>query len=407
MLKRFTHGTSLLALLMSLPIFAEEAPSNWGLNMPEGVTAVSQEVYDLHMLIFWICCAIGVVVFGAMIYSIIHHRKSKGAKAAQFHHNTTVEIIWTVIPIVILLAMAFPATKTLIKIEDTTKADITIKATGYQWNWGYEYLSNPKPVLTEEQKKEISEGTKKEDDYDLRLFKENFSFRSYLDENSNAARQRNSGIDPSTVANYLLDVDEPIVVPVNKKVQLLLTGADVIHAWWVPDLGGKKDAIPGFVNEMWFKAEKEGVYRGQCAELCGKDHGFMPIVVKVVSDEEFSAWAKDKIVTQEPEDRDYSMDELMAAGESAYNKVCASCHQINGQGMPGAFPALTAGSKATGPVDEHIRIILEGQEGTSMASFATLNDFEIAAITTYERNAWGNDTGDLVQPADIRDARAK
>jgi len=375
MLKRLMHGFLMLASLVSLPVFAQDEPSQWGLNMPQGVTPVSQEVYGLHMLIFGICCVIAIVVFGAMIYSIIYHRKSKGAVAAQFHHNTTAEIIWTIIPVLILLGMAYPATKSLIKIEDTSKADITIKATGYQWNWGYDYID------------------------------EGFTFRSYLDEDSNAARQLDSGVDPTTVANYLLDVDEAVVVPVGKKIQLLLTGADVIHAWWVPELGGKKDAIPGFVNEMWFKAEKEGIYRGQCAELCGKDHGFMPIVVKVVSDAEYASWVTEMKESSSFEYRDYSMDELMAAGETSYNKVCASCHQMNGAGIAGAFPSLLKGSKATGPVDEHIRVILEGQEGTAMASFAALNDFEIAAITTYERNAWGNDTGDLVQPADIRDSR--
>ena len=392
MLKRLMHGILLLANLASLPVLAQDAPSNWGLNMPEGVTAISKEVYGLHMLIFWICCLIAVVVFGAMIYSIIKHRKSKGAVAAQFHHNTTAEIVWTIIPVFILLAMAYPATKSLIKIEDTTKADMTIKVTGYQWNWGYEYLAEPAP----------EDGSN-----DSRYFKENFSVRSYLDEASNQARQLDSGINPIDVPNYLLDVDKPILVPVGKKVQLLLTGADVIHAWWVPELGGKKDAIPGFVNEMWFKAEKEGVYRGQCAELCGKDHGFMPIVVNVVSDEEFKAWAANEIENAGFEYRDYSMNELMATGEKQYNKVCASCHQSNGAGMPGVFPSLLKGSKATGPVDEHIEVILKGQDGTAMASFASLNDLEIAAITTYERNAWGNNTGDLVQPADIRDARGE
>lgn len=375
MLKRFMHGILLLASFVSLPVFAQDAPSNWGLNMPKGVTPVSQEVYGLHMLIFLICCAIAVVVFGAMIYSIIYHRKSKGAVAAQFHHNTKAEIIWTIIPVLILLGMAYPATKSLIKIEDTTKADLTIKATGYQWNWGYDYID------------------------------EGFTFRSYLDEASNEARQLGSETNPADVPNYLLDVDNPIVVPVGKKVQLLLTGADVIHAWWVPELGGKKDAIPGFVNEMWFKAEQEGVYRGQCAELCGKDHGFMPIVVNVVSEAEYAEWAAEMKEKSSFEYRDYSMDELMMAGENSYNKACASCHQVNGQGIPGAFPALTSGSKATGPVDEHINIILKGVDGTGMNAFDTLNDFEIAAITTYERNAWGNNTGDLVQPADIRDRR--
>ncbi len=384
MSKRILFG--IFTLINSISLSAAEAvPSEWGLNMPKGVTSVTNEVYSLHMLIFYICCVIAVVVFGAMIYSIIKHRKSKGAVAAQFHHSTSLEILWTAIPVLILFYMAYAATGPLITIEDTSKADITIKATGYQWNWGYEYLD-----------------VKVSEDSDKNLF-----FKSYLAEDSNLARQKGSGIDPRTVENYLLAVDNDMVVPVGKKIQLLLTGADVIHAWWVPELGGKKDAIPGFVNEMWFRAEEPGVYRGQCAELCGKDHGFMPIVVRAVSDDEYAAWIEKKISESSFEYKDYSMQELMAAGETSYNKACASCHQISGDGIDGVFPSLKAGSLAVGDVNEHIDIILQGRAGSAMASFATLNDFEIAAVTTYERNAWGNDTGDLVQPADIRDRRSQ
>jgi cytochrome c oxidase subunit 2 len=371
-------STAIITLLSFLPlsVFAQAEPSNWGLNMPKGVTDISNIVYGLHMKVFFICCVIGVIVFGAMIYSIVKHRKSKGAVAAQFHHSTSLEILWTAIPVLILFFMAYIATAPLIAIEDTSKADISIKATGYQWNWGYEYLD------------------------------EGFSFRSYLHEDSNTARQRGSGIDPNTVENYLLDVDKAVVVPVGKKIQMLLTGADVIHAWWVPDLGGKKDAIPGFVNEMWFRADEPGIFRGQCAELCGKDHGFMPIVVKAVSDAEYSSWVEEMKASGSFEYKDYSKDELMADGESSYNKVCASCHQMNGAGLPGAFPALLKDSIAVGDINEHIDIVVAGREGTAMASFASLNDYELAAIITYERNAWGNDTGDLVQPADIRDHKA-
>jgi len=384
MFKRILFGIFTFINLVSLSA-AESAPSEWGLNMTKGVTSITKEVYGLHMLIFYICCVIAVVVFGAMIYSIIKHRKSKGAVAAQFHHSTSLEILWTAIPVLILFYMAYVATGPLIAIEDTSKADITIKATGYQWNWGYEYLD-----------------VKVADDSDKNLF-----FKSYLDEASNKARQPNSGIDPRTVENYLLDVDNAMVVPVGKKIQLLLTGADVIHAWWVPELGGKKDAIPGFVNEMWFRAEEEGVYRGQCAELCGKDHGFMPIVVKAVSDDDYASWIEKKKSESQFEYKDYSMAELMADGETSYNKVCSSCHQINGAGINGVFPALLKDSIAVGDINAHIDIILQGRAGSAMASFANLNDYEIAAITTYERNAWGNDTGDLVQPADIRDRRTQ
>ncbi len=384
MSKRILFGIFTFINLISLSA-AETAPSEWGLNMHKGVTAVTQEVYSLHMLIFYICCVIAVVVFGAMIYSIIMHRKSKGAVAAQFHHSTSLEILWTAIPVLVLFYMAYAATGPLITIEDTSKADITIKATGYQWNWGYEYLD-----------------VKVSEDSDKNLF-----FKSYLGEASNKARQQNSGIDPRTVENYLLEVDNEMVVPVGKKVQMLLTGSDVIHSWWVPELGGKKDAIPGFVNEMWFRAEEPGIYRGQCAELCGKDHGFMPIVVRAVSEDEYAAWIEKKKSESSFEYKDYSMDELMADGEKSYNKVCSSCHQISGTGISGVFPALLKDSLAVGSVSEHISVILKGRAGTAMAAFANLNDYEIAAITTYERNAWGNDTGDIVQPADIRDQRTQ
>lgn len=232
------------------------------LNMPVGVTEISREVYDLHMLILWICVVIGVGVFGTMLYSIVAHRKSRGAQAAQFHESTTVEIVWTILPFLILVGMAIPATGTLIKMEDTRDSDLTIKVTGYQWLWQYEYL-----------------------DHDV-------GFYSRLDERSNRARQLRSGIDPFSVENYLLEVDNRMLVPVDKKVRILLTSNDVIHAWWVPDLGGKKDAIPGYINEMWFRAEKTGVYRGQCAELCGRGHGFMPIVVEVVPQDRFEAWVQ-------------------------------------------------------------------------------------------------------------------
>ncbi len=245
--------------LLSLPVVAD-----WAVNMPEGVTAISREVYQLHMIIFWICVVIGIGVFGVMFWSIMHHRKSKGAQAANFHESHTVEIIWTIIPFIILIVMAVPAAKTLIKMEDTSNADLTLKVTGYQWMWRYDYLED------------------------------GVSFYSKLDAESNAARQLNSGIDPNTVPNYLLNVDKPVVLPINKKIRILLTASDVIHAWWVPELAVKKDAIPGFVNEMWTKIDEPGIYRGQCAELCGKDHGFMPIVVKAVTEEEYEAWVAEQ-----------------------------------------------------------------------------------------------------------------
>ena len=250
---------ALAALLASLPAAAFAA---WELNMPVGVTELSRRIHALHMLIFWTCVVIAVAVFGAMIYSIVKFRRSQGAVAASFDHSTRAEIVWTVIPIVILVAMAIPAAATLVRIEDTRNSDLTVKVTGYQWRWHYEYLDR------------------------------NVAFFSTLARDSDAARQLDSGIDPQSVRNYLLDVDHPLVVPVGKKVRVLLTAGDVIHAWWVPAFGMKKDAIPGFVNELWFRADQTGIYRGQCAELCGRDHAFMPVVVDVRSQEDFDAWLR-------------------------------------------------------------------------------------------------------------------
>lgn len=355
------------------------ASAEWGLNMPRGVTPVSQEVYDLHMLILWIVTIIGVVVFGVMFWSIVYHRKSKGAVPAQFHHSTAAEISWTIIPILILVGMAIPSTHLLVKMEETSDADVTVKITGYQWKWKYDYLN------------------------------EDLSFFSVLDQQSNEARQRGSGIDPKSVENYLLNVDEPVVLPVNKKVRLLTTAGDVIHAWWVPDLGWKRDAIPGFINDNWAIIEEEGTYRGQCAELCGKDHAFMPIVLKAVSMEEYEQWVAMKKEEQAAAaagvDKEWSLDELEAKGVNVYNTNCASCHMANGKGIPGTFPTLD-GSPITSGDDpaEHINIVLNGKN--LMPAFGEqLNDADIAAVVTFERNAWGNNTGDVVQPADIKAAR--
>ncbi len=384
--------------------------------MPVGITPLSREMYGLHMLIFWVCVAIAVVVFGVMIYSIFAFRRSKGAQPdTTMYHSTTAEIVWTVIPIIILVMMAVPAAKALVDIEDTRSPDITVKVTGYQWKWQYEYLD------------------------------EGVSFFSNLDAKSNMIRQVNSGRDPFEHEAYLRDVDNPMVVPVNKKVRILLTSNDVIHAWWVPELGGKKDAIPGFVNEMWFQAEETGTFRGQCAELCGRDHGFMPIVVNVVTDDEYAAWvasqgqgagqgavaastgvsepappattaAAEPAPSAEPEDvaqaavaaaaGELDLDSLMASGEGIYNTYCGACHQVNGQGLPPTFPSLVGSAVVTGPLADHLDIVINGKQGTAMAAFgAQLSDEDIAAIITYQRNAWGNDTGDVVQPADIAAAR--
>jgi len=380
---------------------ATAAQADWAVNMPAGVTAISKEVYGLHMLIFGICCVIALVVFGAMFYSLIKHRRSLGVKPANFSHSTKAEIIWTIIPILILVGMAVPAADTLVRMEDTRNSDITVKVTGYQWKWHYDYIDN------------------------------GVSFFSSLAASSNQARQLNSGIDPYTVDNYLLDVDNPLVVPVGAKVRLLLTASDVIHSWWVPDLGGKRDAIPGFVNEFWFKADKEGVYRGQCAELCGRDHGFMPVVVNVVSEQEYDDWLADNgaqpqaqpgalmavaeaadytaeatPVAAAPVIADWSLDLAMNQGESLYNTHCAACHQANGQGLPPTFPGIAGSAVATGDISAHIDIAINGRPGTAMAAFGPqLSDEQLAAIVTYQRNAFGNDTGDVVTPDDIAAAR--
>ena len=363
-----------------LSLFPPLVGAEYGLNLPRGVTSVSREVYDLHMLIFYICCVIAVVVFGVMFWSVFRHRKSRGATAAQFHHHTGLELLWTAIPVLILVVMAIPATRVLIEMEATGNADMTIKITGHQWKWEYEYID------------------------------EGFKFFSVLDAKSNEARQLKSGIDPASVENYLLEVDQPLVVPVGSKIRFLTTAADVIHAWWVPALGWKRDSIPGFINESWARIEEEGVYRGQCAELCGRDHAFMPIVLHAVSEDEYFDWVGEMLSVvsdaNEGASREWGLEELMQRGEQVYAKFCQACHQADGRGIPGAFAALAGSAVVAGPIDEHIDIVLHGKAGTAMAAFAPqLSDVDLAAVITYERNAWGNDSGDLAQPAVISGKR--
>ncbi len=379
---RILFGTAAAAMAG----IAGAAPST--LNMPRGVTEISREVYDLHMLILWVCVVIGIVVFGAMIVSIIKHRKSVGHRPANFHENTVVEVVWTVIPFLILVGMAVPAARTLVNMEDMTEAEVTVKITGYQWRWHYDYIDD------------------------------GFAFFSNLARDSNEARQKGAGIDLTTVDNYLLNVDNPIVVPVGKKIRFLLTANDVLHAWWVPDLAIKKDAVPGFVTEMWTRIDEPGTYRGQCAELCGRDHGFMPVVLIAKSEEDYAAWVAGKQAEAAAEaaalaaDRDWSLEELMSRGEGVYMSQCAACHQPNGQGLPAAgFPALAGTGVAVDPngLADHIDIVLNGgRSNAAMAAFGrTLNDLDLAAVITYERNAWGNDTGAIVQPRDIKSARGQ
>lgn len=359
-------------LLAAVPVGAMAGYGD-ALNMTQGVTEISQKVYGLHMLIFKVCVVIGAIVFGVMIYSMVMHRKSKGVKPATFHESTTVEIIWTVVPFFILLFMAWPAAKVLIQMEDFSDSEMTVKVTAYQWRWHYEYLD------------------------------EGVGFYSQLDATHNVARQKGSEIELEGIENYLKEVDNPLVVPVGKKIRFLHTAADVLHAWWVPALALKKDSIPGFINENWAKIEEPGIYRGKCAELCGRDHGFMPVVVKAVSQEEFDAFiAEQKSSGQTAaleSERQWAKAELMASGEGVYQRNCVSCHQANGQGIPGMFPAINGSDVATGDIVEHLKTVMAGVEGTPMQSYSQLSDIELASVITYQRNALGNAMGDAMQPS--------
>lgn len=359
--------------LCGLVLFPAMSMADWTMNMSPGVTQTSNDIYGLHMTILWICVVIGVVVFGIMFWSIFAHRKSRGHKPANFHENTTVEVLWTIIPLVILVAMAVPATVTLIDMYDTTEADVDIKITGYQWRWKYDYLE------------------------------EEVGFFSSLSTPRDQINNRQVKGE-----NYLLEVDNPLVVPVGQKVRLLMTANDVIHSWWVPEFGLKKDAIPGFINEAWIRVDTPGTYRGQCTELCGKDHGFMPIVVEAVPQAEYQAWIGEQQIAAQKEkelsQKEWTMAELMERGEQSYKNACAACHQVDGSGLPPAFPALRASAIALGDITAHIDIVVNGKRGTAMQAFADqLSEVDIAAIVTYERNAWGNNVGDMVTPKEIFD----
>ena len=373
---------AVLAAMIAATWLLLVAPASTGneINMTRGVTSLSESHFNLHMIVLWICVVIGIGVFTVMFVSIVLHRKSRGHEAAKFSHSTTAEIIWTIIPVLILIAMAIPATTALVKMEDSSGAEMTIKITAFQWRWKYEYL-----------------------DHDI-------SFISSLAAESNTARQLNSGIEPESVENYLLDVDHPLVLPTGKKIKFLITADDVIHAWWVPALGWKRDAIPGFVNEAWTNINEPGTYRGQCAELCGKDHGFMPIVVVALPEAEFDAWAKGQQTAALGEEQDmnrlWTRQELMQQGQAVYENSCATCHQADGQGLSPAFPAIAGSKIATGPVATHIDVVMNGRAGTAMSAWRDqLSEADIAAALTYTRNAFGNATGDVVQPLTIADIK--
>jgi cytochrome c oxidase subunit 2 len=341
---------------------------------PPAASSMAQEIDNLHVYVMWLIIVIFVGVFGFMFYACFAHRKSRGHPAEQFHENTTVEILWTIIPALILIVIAWPVTKVVIAQKDTSSPDLTIKATGYQWKWGYDYLKG--------------EG-------------EGISFVSML---ATPREQIDAGAQKDE--HYLLEVDRELVVPIGKKIRVLTTAADVIHAWWVPAFGVKQDAIPGFIRDIWFRADKVGTFRGQCAELCGKEHGFMPIVVRVVSQEDYSKWVaqQKQAAAAQAEDINKKWDpkELVAQGEKVYAATCVACHQANGRGTPPAFPPLAGSKVVNGPKEGHVDMVLNGKPGTAMQPFGKqLSDTDIAAVISYERSSWGNKSG-IVQPAEVR-----
>jgi cytochrome c oxidase subunit II len=345
------------------------------INLQPPATAIAEELYHLHTFMLILCTVIFIGVFGVMFYSVFAHRKSKGYKAAHFHESTTVEIIWTIVPFVIVVLMALPATKTVIAMKDTTNSDLTVKVTGYQWKWNYDYVKGPG---------------------------EGINFFSTL----TTPRAEVDGEQPKT-DTYLQEVDNPLVVPVDKKIRIITTANDVVHSWYVPAFGVKQDAIPGFVRDTWFKADKTGTFRGFCTELCGKEHAFMPVVVEVLSADDYAKWVDDQqkkmAAGADDPNKTYTLAELMERGGKVYAANCAVCHQPTGKGG-GAFPALDGSKIANGPIAQHVSIVLKGKN--VMPSWGpTLNDVEIASVITFERNSWGNHTGDILQPKQVADAR--
>jgi cytochrome c oxidase subunit 2 len=363
--------TTSIAGLVALPGQAWAFPE-WNFQPP--VTTIADQIIGLHEYIFWICVVIFVGVFGVMFYSLFKHRKSVGHQAAQFHENTLVEVVWTVIPFLILLFMAYPATKTILAMHDTASPDMTIKVTGYQWKWNYDYVQD------------------------------GFGFYSNL----STPHAQIVNLAPKG-DHYLLEVDNPMVVPAGAKVRLLITAGDVIHSWWVPAFGVKQDAIPGFVRDTWFRADKPGIYRGQCA----KEHGFMPIVVEVKSKDDYATWLgeqKGKLAAAADDPaKVWDLKDLVARGEKVFAANCSACHQPSGKGVPGAFPALDGSKVVTGPKDAQIHTVLEGvvRDGkpTAMVSWKGLSDTDLASVITYTRNSWGNHTGEAIQPSEIKVAR--
>ena len=368
-----TINKGLAAIFLS--IFSSPSFAAWNdLNMTQGVTAISKEVFGLHMLIFWICVAIGIVVFGVMFYSMFAFTKKKNPKASTFHDNTPLELAWTIVPFLILVLMAVPASNTLTKIYDDTAGDINIQVIGYQWKWEYRYLED------------------------------NIGFFSNLTTDLDEIYNRTPKGE-----HYLEEVDEAVVIPVGKKIRFLITANDVIHSWWMPDFAIKQDAIPGFINTAWTIVDKPGTYRGKCTELCGKNHGFMPVVVKVVPQDEYDLWVAGKkeaaLKMAELTEKTWSAEELVQRGEGIYQKNCVACHQSNGAGIAGIFPALAGSDIVLNNKARHLEILMEGVQGAAMASYANqLSEVDMAAVITYTRRTWGNaenGDGEIVVPTDI------
>jgi len=402
-------------LVLSLLAAPFAASAEYHVDMLKPNSPMANDAYSLHWGILWVCVAIFIIVFAAMFWSIFKHRRSQGAVPAQFHENTTIEIIWTLVPLIVLVAMAWPATRTMLEMKDASNADIAVKVTAYQWRWEYDYQK---------------EG--------VRLISNLSTPRDQIEERDGPGKPKNE--------HYLLEVDNPMVVPVGKKVRLLITSNDVIHGWYVPQLAVNQYGIPGFIKDAWFTAEQPGIYRGQCSQICGKEHAYMPIVVDVRSEADYNKWVQEQKAKQPPPTptnvsqqapaqgseaapqqaaaaaqagapaagaapagggaAPAKMDvaELKSNGEKLYAANCAACHQPTGKGMPPAFPALAGSKIATGPKAGHMNIVLHGKPGTAMASFARLTDAEIASIITFERTSWGNNAGE-VQPAEVAAAR--
>ena len=379
-------GGGLLFTILALP-----AVASYDVNIPPPATPISAQIYGLHMYILWICAVIFVIVFGAMFYSIFKFRKSKGAKAdVNFHESTLIEIIWTIIPFFILIAIAVPATRTVLDMKDTSNPDMTIKVSGYQWGWRYDYSAD-----------------------DMGFYSNLATPWSQIGQPGIEATEKKGD-------DYLLEVDNPLVVPVGKRVRLLVTSNDVIHGWYVPQLGVNQYGSPGFIKDVWFKADRVGTFKGQCSQICGKLHGYMPISVVVKSEADYAKWAEESkgkwgakstpaaaaiAAPGEDDGKVFTMAEAKDKGEKVYAANCAACHQPTGKGMPPAFPALAGSKIVLGPNDQQMNVVLNGKPGTAMQPFARLSNSEIAAVITFTKNSFGNSVGKVVQPAEIKAAR--